>query len=361
VIWGPVGWIVTNWRLKLLALLLTVGLLGGVAFSENPPTFDTVPVRVEYVNLPPDLVVRDPPLTIQVQVAGLRDAVQAYKASPAGVSIDLARAKAGANQVFTATPKVDVPGVTPRQGSITLWLTIEPIMTRQLDIEVRTPKTSPGITLIPDKTFTTCGNSNDRCQVTVVGAASVVSNLKAFVDYHVSISAANRQTSPNEPVQFEVGGRTVNLARDVHTLPALNWTPEVVTVQVATQGGTLAKTVGVLPRVVGSQACGYVISGIDVQPAAAVTVTGPIDTVARMNSVSLDSPVGIGGLSTTTSFNRTVVTGSSQVTADPPVVRVVVSIAQQFTCAAPTAAASLVVPAPAPSPNATATPTARPT
>jgi YbbR domain-containing protein len=360
VIGGPVGWIVTNWRLKLLALVLTVGLLGAVAFSENPPTFDTVPVRVEYVSLPPDLVVRDPPLTIQVQVAGLRDAVQLYKASPAGVSIDLARARAGANQVFMATPKVDVPGVTPRQGSIPLWLTIEPLVTRQLDIEVRTPRTSPGIALIPDKTFTTCGNSNDRCQVTVSGAASVVNNLKAFVDYHVSISAANRQTSPNEPIQFEVNGRSINLDRDVRTLPALNYTPPTVTVQVATQGGTLSRTVGVMPKMQGAQACGYAISGVDVQPASFVTVSGPIDTVAKLSSVSLDSPVSISGLTATTQFNRTIVTGSTQVTADPPAVRVVVNVVQQFTCAAPTPAAGLIVPA-APTPTPTQTPSPRST
>ena len=44
------SWIVTNWRLKLLSLVLTVGLLGGVAFSENPLEFATVPVKVLVVD-----------------------------------------------------------------------------------------------------------------------------------------------------------------------------------------------------------------------------------------------------------------------------------------------------------------------
>jgi YbbR domain-containing protein len=180
------------------------------------------------------------------------------------------------------------------------------------------------------------------------------------VDYHVSISAANRQTSPNEPIQFEVNGRSINLDRDVRTLPALNYTPPTVTVQVATQGGTLSRTVGVMPKMQGAQACGYAISGVDVQPASFVTVSGPIDTVAKLSSVSLDSPVSISGLTATTQFNRTIVTGSTQVTADPPAVRVVVNVVQQFTCAAPTPAAGLIVPA-APTPTPTQTPSPRST
>jgi hypothetical protein len=357
-----VGWIVTNWRLKLLALVLTVGLLGAVAFSENPPTFDNVPVRILYENLPPDLVVMNPRLSVDVSVAGLRDAVQRYRASAAGVSVDLSHAKAGANQLFTATPKVDVPGVTPSQSSIPLRLTIQPLAMRQLDIEVRTPKASPGVALIPEKTFTTCGNSNDRCQVTVSGAAGVINRLKAFVNYDVSITAANRQTSPNEPVQFEMDGRHVDLGRDVRTLPATNWTPEVVTVLLATQGGNLSRTVGVSFKAQGTQACGYVISGIDILPSPLITITGPIDTVSRLSSVSLDTPVVIAGLTTTSQFTRAIVTGSPQVIADPPIVRVVVNVVSSFTCSAPTPAAGVIVPKPLPAtPTPSVVPSSSPT
>jgi YbbR domain-containing protein len=361
VTWSPVGWIVTNWRLKLLALVLTVGLLGAVAFAENPPTFDNVPVRILYENLPPDLVVMNPRLSVDIEVAGLRDAVQRYRASAAGVSVDLSRARAGANQVFTATPKVDVPGVTPSQGSIPLRLTIERLATRQLDIEVRAPKTSPGVALIPEKTYATCGNSNDRCQVTVSGAASVVSQLKAYVNYDVSITAANRQTSPNEPVQFELNGRHLDLGRDLGTLPAPNWTPEVVTVQVATQGGSLTRTVAITVKPQGSQACGYTITGIDVQPSLFATITGPIDTVSKLSSVSLDAPVVLSGLTATSQFTRSIVTGSPQVTADPPMVRVVVNVAPAFACAAPGPAAGGSAPTPPPaSPLAPAVPSPSP-
>ncbi len=350
---SPLGWIVVHWRLKLLALILTIGLLGAVAFSENPPELATVPVRVGFVNRPPDLVVMRPPSTIDVQVAGLQDEVERYRQSAAGVSIDLSRAHVGANQIFVAKPKTEGAGVTVRQPSIPISLTIEPTATRLLDIEVRTAKRSPGVAVIPEKTFATCGNSSDRCQVSVVGAASVLSDLKAYVDYDVSIAGANTQTSPNEPIKFEARGRPVDLGHDVRSLPAPSWTPTAVTVQVATQGGTLTRTVGVSVRVQGSQACGYVITGVDVQPAAFVTVTGPIDAVTRLSSVNLDSTVNITGLAATTGFNRMVISGSSQMSVDPQSVRVVVSVAQQFSCTAPSPAGG---PLPAVSPTPSPTP-----
>ena len=40
------SWVTESWRLKLLAIGLSVLMLGAVAFAQNPPTFaDTVPDR----------------------------------------------------------------------------------------------------------------------------------------------------------------------------------------------------------------------------------------------------------------------------------------------------------------------------
>jgi YbbR domain-containing protein len=358
---SPLSWVVRNWRLKLLALLLAMGLLGGVAFSENPPAFATVAVRVGYVNLPPDLVIINPPQTIDVDVAGLRDTVAKYKASAAGVNIDLARARAGANQTYYATPRIDVPGVQARQASIKLSLTIERLSVRQADVEVRVPKPAPGTTVIPDKTYAICGSDIDRCQVTLAGPASVVDNLKPFVNYDVSLTGANRQTSPGEPIQFDLGGHVYSsreaLQRAKPSLPAVNVTPDKVTVQVATQGGVMTKTVGMNLKLQGTQACGYAITGVDVQPGAFASVTGPIDVVSRLNAVSVDSPISVAGISAAAQYTRGLLTGSAQVNVDPATIHVTVNVAQQFVCAAPTPAAGAVVPA-SPTP---ATPTPRPT
>jgi len=344
----PLHWITTNWRLKLLSLVLSLGLVGAVAFSANPPTFDTASVRVQYVNLAPDLVLMNPPTSIDVPVAGLRDAVSKYKATAAGVSVNLTNAKPGPNQAFAVTPKIDVPGVTARSGVGRIRLTIEPLFTRQLDIEVRTPKAAAGVVVIPEKTYATCGNSNDRCQVTVIAATSVVNSLKAYVDYNVSLTSANPLISPNETIKFESNGHQIDMAKDVKSLPAPSWTPDRVTVQVATHGGSLTRTVGLGVRVTGAQACGYLITGIDVQPQDFVNVTGPIDLVTKLTTLPVD-PIDVSGLTASTTVTRRVTTGSNQITADLSTIRVTVGIGQAFSCAAssPTPATP---PQPTPSP-----------
>lgn len=350
MIGAPLGWIATNWRLKLLSLVLAVGLLGAVAFSENPPVFDTASVRIEFANPPQDMVVMNPPSALDVPVAGLRDAVTRYKNGAAGVSIDLANAKPGPNQKFAVTPKIGTPGVTVRSRVDPISLTLDRLAPGQLDIEVRTPRTSPGIAVIPEKTYATCGNSNDRCRVSVSAAASIMSSLKAYVDYDVPLTSANTLISPNEPIKFESDGRPIDLKKDVKTIPRPSVTPDNVTVQIQTRSGTLTKTVGLNVRVTGTQACGYAISGVDVQPNSGfVSITGPIDSVARLNTLTLEA-VDITGITSSTTVPRRVVTGSPQITADPATVRVTVNVNQSFSCAAP-AAAAVVPPSPTPSPS----------
>lgn len=350
------SWIVTNWRLKLLALILTIGLLGAVAFSENPPQFATVPVRVQYIHRPEGLVLMSPPTTVAVPVAGLRDDVQRFRQTAAGVTIDLSRAHVGTNQTYWAAPRADVPGVTVRQGAIPVRFSIEPLVTRQLDIAVRTPNKSAGIAVVTDKTYATCGNPSDACQVTVSGPASVIDALDAYVNYDVSITSADSRTSPDEPVQFEEHGRPIALRRDISTIPAIGVTPEVVTVNVTTVGGVQSKTVPVAVRVTGSQPCGYELSTVDVQPLL-VTISGPLDVVTRISSVGMD-PIPLNGLTATQSFSRMLTTGSSEVTANPAGVTVKVAVDQAFSCGAASPAPGVATipsptPQPAPKPSST--------
>lgn len=350
----PFGWIVTNWRLKLLSLVLAIGLLGGVAFSENPPTFGTVPVKVNYnLSQSTQVVVVNPTTTVDVPVAGFRNDVLRYQQTSAGVTIDLSRARPERNQVYLARPRMDVPGVTFRQSTIPILLDIESLVTRQLDIEVRTKNKAAGIAVIPDRTYATCGNANDRCQVSVTGPASVVDSLKAYVDYDVPITSASTGSSPNQPIKFEDNGRPINLNKTPQTIPQIKWTPEVVTVLVTTQGGSQMKTVPVSWRVQGTQACGYQIAAVDVQPSQ-ITISGPVDAVSKMTSVSID-PISLSGLTASERLTRSVLTGSGLVSADPQQVFVNVSVNQAFNCAAPSPAAG--VPAPTSTPPRSPAPT----
>jgi len=344
---APLAWIITNWRLKLLSLVLAFGLLGGVAFAENPPTFDTVTVGILYRNLPPDLVVVNRPTSIEVPVAGFRGDVERYRQTSAGVTIDLSGARAGA-QTYLARPRLDVAGLTFRQPAIPVDLTIEPLATRQLDIEVRTKNKAAGIETIPDKTYATCGNANDRCQVSVTGPTSLVGKLRAYVDYDVPITSAATGSSPNQTVRFAEGSSPIDLSR-VPSYPGILWTPDAVTVLVTTVGGTQTKSVPVSVRLSGTQACGYQLTGADASPTE-VVVSGPVDAVSRTSVVLVD-PVVIANATSTVQVRRTVQTGSPDVTADPQTVFVTVGLTQAFSCAAPS---------PVPSPSPTITPSPRP-
>ena len=343
----PLNWITTNWRLKLLSLLLSLGLVGAVAFAGNPPVFDTASVRVQYLNLPQDLVLMNPPTSIDVPVAGLRDAVTKYKATAAGVSVDLSNAKPGPNQTFAVTPRIDVPGVTARTSVSSIRLKIERLSTRLLDIEVRT-KPAPGVSVISDKTYATCGNANDHCQVSVTAAASIVDSLKAYVDYDVPLTSANPVITPNEPIKFEWNGNQIDLNKEFKTLPGPSWTPSAVTVQVATHVGTETRTVGLGVHITGAPACGYSITGVDVQPNLVANITGPIEAVSKIAALPLD-PIDITGLTSSTTVPRKVLAPSNQITTDLTLVRVTVGIAQSFNCAASTPApAALAQPTPSP-------------
>ncbi len=338
------AWIITNWRLKLLSLVLAVGLLGGVAFSQNPPTFDTVTVGINYRGLPPDLVVVNRPTSIEVPVAGFRGDVQRYRETSAGVTIDLSGARPGV-QTYLARPRLDVAGLTFRQSAIPVTLTIEPLVTKQLDIEVRTRNKAAGIVTIPDKTYATCGNANDRCQASVTGPNSLVTRLRAYVEYDVPITSAATGSSPNQPVRFDEGASPIDLSK-VPSYPGILWTPDAVTVLVTTVGGSQTKSVPVNVRVQGVQACGYQLTGADSQPTE-VTVTGPVDAVSKISGVFVE-PVVIAGATSTVQVRRTVLTGSADVTAEPQQVFVTVGITSAFSCAAPTPAPS---PTPRPSPT----------
>jgi YbbR domain-containing protein len=354
---SPLGWIVNNWRLKLLSVVLAAGLLTAVGLSADPPELATIPVHIAWTDRPPGLVVMNPPSTVQLSVYGVHDAVEKFRQTAAGATVNLSGAQEGANQTFYAIPNINVSGVQARQASIPVHVSIERVKTVRLDIEVRALHATAGSVVIADKTFATCGNANERCQVAVSGAATVVDNLKAYVNYDVTINSGSTQVSPGQPVFYEYQGRAFDLSHpDPSTLPELSHAPDTVTVQVASQGGTGTKTVGVTVAPVGSPPCGYAVTGLDVAPAF-VNVSGSITDVSKLTVATTD-PINLGGMTSNTSFTRRVLTGSSQVVADPNVVRVTVSVAQAFTCGAsqppvgvPPATAAPAPPAPTPSPT----------
>lgn len=326
------AWVVAHWRLKLLALILALGLLGAVAFSQNPIAYVTINAKVEY-RFPTsnNLVLTSYPETVAVKAFGLSSDINQYAHGSAGATVDLTGAHAGANQTFYAYPK-DVPvGVSVQSKQIPVVLTIEDQRTESLPIEVRTPKVqNVNIT----QAIATCGNSAVPCQVAVTGAAGLLNGLTAYVNYDAPISSAGTIQTPGQRILFEQSGRQVDLAI-VKNQPQPSWTPAVVSVQIDALGGSQSRQVPITFQTTGQQSCGFSITHVDFAPSQFATLHGPVDQVTKINSVSV-SPLDITGLSASHGFTRTVNTGSPQVTSDPNTVFITVNLAQSAVCAAPT-------------------------
>jgi hypothetical protein len=323
------SWIVANWRLKLLALVLAIGLLMAVAFSENPVEGRTVPVGVQYVNKPDNLVLVQPPARVSVSVVGLRDAVERVQASAVGVTVDLAGAKAGPNQTFYGRTKVVGGGVSAQPDPVPLLLTIDSYQRVLLDIDVSLPDSPTGIRV--SNKVALCPGSKDPCKEPVSGPSGILAGLQAFVRYDTPITNSGSFDSPSQPVQFQKNGRVIDL-RSINTSPVIAIEQPTVAVHVDAVGGTFARQVTLNPKVVNSLPCGYQMS-MDVNPPT-VSISGPIDLISKIGSLTLDPAINLTNLTTSQSYIRTIATGSDAIRADPQTVKVNVSISQVFSCGA---------------------------
>ncbi|MBO0684728.1 MAG: hypothetical protein J2P45_16360 [Candidatus Dormibacteraeota bacterium] len=321
------AWIVSHWRLKLLALVLAIGLLATAAFSQNPPQYTTIAEKVEYVfPTNSNLVVISPKTSVDVQVFGLRSAIQDYISSPAGVSVDLTGAKPGADQHFYAHPKNAPAGLSFRSTQIPVTLNIEPLNSKVLPVEVRvTAATGVEVT---DK-LATCGNEAQSCEVQVTGPTSLLQGLRAFVNY--SVTSAGNISAPNQKVVFEQNGKPIDLSQ-FSSVPSPSWNPSTVAVSINTTGGSQTKQVPISYTLTGTPSCGYSVSRVDLAPAQMVTIQGPINDVSSVSQIAL-SPVDITGLAGTRNFTRSLSTGSNAVKAQFTTVSVTVTTQQVFSCA----------------------------
>src|SRR5919198_431563 len=209
-------WLVANWRLKLLAVVLALALLMAVAFSEDPPTASTVKVGVTYSNVPQNLVVMNPPTSVPVNVVGLSDNVKRFSQTSVGAVIDLSKAREGANQSFTARVNANPDGVSIQQTEIPVQLDLEPLATKQLPVEVRVTNVNAGqgISVVPEGTYSTCGDDAQSCQVTVTAPKPMLDGMHAFVRFDFPVQSAGIQRAPSLPVQFAtISGPTQSVAK----------------------------------------------------------------------------------------------------------------------------------------------------
>lgn len=340
------SWLVSNWRLKLLALALTLGLLGAVAFSENPVVFKTVQANVSYAGLHEGIVLIDPAKTVNIQVSALADAASGIKPENIEVRADLSKVRAGTDTTVNAQVRALVPNVNPLSGGVPIHVTTDTVTQRTLDIQVRTPNFAPGWTVLqdPKKTFAQCQpDTSIPCKVTLTGPTTLIQDVRAFVTIQPQINT-DKQLLPSQTVRFERAGQPVDFTK-VNTQPEIGWDPPIVSVEVSASRGTAQRSVGLNVPVTGRPACGFAVTAVSIAPGnGVVTISGPADVVINRDTIDGDG-IDIGGANA--NVGRTVrVRVPDQVTAQPASVQVTVTIQKQFDCTAPT-------PTPTPSPKPT--------
>jgi YbbR-like protein. len=295
-----VSLITESWRLKLLAIGLSVLMLGAVAFAQNPPTFKTFTVPITYAPIPDNLIVVSGPTRTPVRVNGLADAIQSMNANSLSANFDLSKATPGPGVKVNLIVTSVVNGVKPQNPSVPFVLDIEQRKTIALTVQVRFPHVAPG--WVVTKADAACPNT--PCVVNFEGPASWQTKLVAYADFPGAVQS-DKYDSPNIPVTLEQNGIPLDATSFLKTVPPANLSPASVEVQILAKTGTTSKQVVLIdsPPTHGPPS-GYRVTAISINPITAV-ISGRADLLARITTLSLPA-VDLSGSTSDVTFRLSI-------------------------------------------------------
>ncbi|HEX7264788.1 MAG TPA: CdaR family protein [Candidatus Dormibacteraeota bacterium] len=273
------SWITNDWKLKLLALGLSVLMLGAVAFSQNPPTSRTMQVGINY-SVPSGLILITPPKTTSVTVTGPADLVSAANPFNTAATADLAKATTGTSVNVNLIGKSAISGIGIQTTPVILNIDSRNVL--PLNVGVREPQgIAIGWSLLPDKTFTRCPGS--PCTVTFDGPASWQKNLKAYADYPLLVSGSNDFGSA--PVVLVQNATTLDLK--TYTVPQMSLDIPTVSIHVEAFSNTTSRQVTLVnAQPVNPQPSCYQITNVTVAPIT-IVLSGPSDAVPNATTITL--------------------------------------------------------------------------
>jgi YbbR domain-containing protein len=296
-----------NWPLKLAAIGLATLLYGGLVFAENTQTFPgSIPVEVR--GQPTDtfmLTDIEPVATVRyLSPSGARPITSTFEAW-----IDVSGIEPGSGphsvpiNVESIDDRITVVGKEPDRMTVNL----DKVSTRIVPVRVAQVAPPDGLELGP--------TTVDPTEVEVSGPASVL----------------DRVVEARANVQIQPTG--INVDQDVRLVPvdAVGDVVSQVEVDPATAHVTIpvfsdrdSKTLTITPLITGDPAPGFELVGTTVSPQV-VTVEGDIDELDPL--VSIDTaPVSIVGLSSSETFESTLVLPTGVVALDVDTVRVTITL-----------------------------------
>lgn len=327
--------ITDDWRLKLLAVGLSVVLLGAVAFSQNPPTSKTITKTIDYT-VPPGLIVINPPKTTTVVVTGLADTISAVTSSSVAASFDLTRATPGQSVKVNLAVRSLVSGVSVQNPIVPQALYIDQRASVTLPVSVRTSRVTPGWQVT--KAEARCPTA--PCSVTFDGPVSMETNakgetnLKAFADFTSPVENSSYDVL-TQPIVLEQNGITLDLAKvRANTVQQATLDTTTAAIHIEAKTGTTSRQVVLIdaPPSNPPPTC-YRITDIKVDPPS-VTITGTPDVLAGITTITLPG-VDLSKASPPVAAFKVTITYPPNVSGLTGTTRVAYSLVQNPNCTTP--------------------------
>lgn len=293
------NWVTDSWRLKLLALGLSVLMLGAVAFSENPPTSRLLTVSIVYEGtVPPNLVLINPPTKTNVTVAGLADIIATASASNVTAAFDLSKATAGPSVKVNLIVKSLIFGVRVENPTVPIALHIEQLTTVKLTVVARTPRVTTGWKVT--KTEVRCPVA--PCIVTFTGPQSWESNLIAYADFPKPVENLSSDVF-SIPIALVQNGSPLDLT--AFTVPKYTLDNPAVEIFIAAKTGTTSRQLVLIDSAPShGPPTGYRVTNVTINPIT-VVVSGAPEVLAKFTTLTLPA-VDLSGHTSDFTFRITI-------------------------------------------------------
>jgi YbbR domain-containing protein len=292
--------ITESWRLKLLAVGLSVLMLGAVAFAQNPPTFKTLTITSIQYTIPPNLVVLNAPTRTTVRVTGLADTLQTMTASSLLATFDLTKVTPGPAVKVNLTVTSQLKDVTVQNPSVPFALNIDRRVKIPLTVQVRLQTVTEG--WVVTKSEAKCPNT--PCVVNFDGPAQWETNLKAYADVTAPVQTDSIDI-PNLAVDLEQNGRPMDTSLFLKTVQPSGLDQAGVAVHIEAKTGTTSKQVVLIDAPpTHAPPSGYRVTAITIDPIS-VLITGKADVLSKIKSLTLPA-VDLSGHTSDITFRVTI-------------------------------------------------------
>lgn len=284
-----IHWITDDWRLKVLALVLAVLMLGAVAFAQNPATTNTlaIPLTVQYANN--NIVVINPPGKVNVTFYGGSDVIKNATVDNFKATVDTTHATPGPavklNISVTPTIPVNIQPPAP------IIVHIDTIKAVDLPVQVIAHGASG---------WAVTASTANPATVHFTGPSSWTDHLTAAVVIPAAISSS-QAAFLNQPISLQNSSGALSLI-PCSTVPCASIDSSSASVTVTAQTGSTSSTVPLIdaPPAQGPPA-GYRITAVSISPST-INITGDPAVLAKIQRITLPA-LDLSNSTSTTKFS----------------------------------------------------------